>query len=149
MNTSRGPKSPEARATGARRRARERTLGLCYEAEQKQVPLSAVVGELPVRPDAYVRTLVAGIEERAEEIDALITRHARDWALDRLPTIDRQVLRLSTYELIGVPDLPLAVVIDEAVELAKLYSTEDSARFVNGVLSAIAAEVRTGEQVPQ
>jgi N utilization substance protein B len=115
---------------------------LLYESEAKGIAPAALLAELPVAPERYAAELVAGVSRRLPEIDALISRHARDWGIDRLPAVDRQLLRLSVYELLDRPDVPLAVVIDEAVELAKQYSTEESSRFVNGVLSAVAAEVR-------
>ena len=86
--------------------------------------------------------LVSGVAERRDDIDALIIEHARNWELDRMPALDRALLRLATYELAHRPDVPTGAVISEAVDLAKRYSTDDSGRFVNGVLSAIAAQVR-------
>lgn len=133
---------------GARRRGRERALGLLYEAEAKGLSPKELLAELPVAPERYAAELVRGVASRSDEVDALITEHARDWGLDRLPAVDRQLLRLSVYELLDRPDVPLAVVIDEAVELAKQYSTEESSRFVNGVLSAVAAEVRPAAAHP-
>ena len=109
------------------------------------MPLAEVLAALPVTPDAYVLALTAAAGQRCEEIDRLIAEHTQDWALDRLPTIDRQLLRLATAELLALPEVPLPVILDEAVELAKSYSTEDSSRFVNGVLSAIARVVRPDE----
>jgi N utilization substance protein B len=126
----------------ARREARERALSLLYEAEAKGASPDAVLEDLPVRPDAFAADLVAGVGARAPEIDDLITRHAIGWALDRMPAIDRAVLRMATYELLAREDVPTAVVLSEAVELATAYSTDESGRFVNGVLSAVAAEVR-------
>ncbi len=128
----------------ARRLARERAVALLYEAEAKALTPAEVVAALPVAPDPYAGELVEGVGERIAEIDDLLRRHATDWPLERMAAIDRAVLRMAAYELLAQPDLPIAVVIDEAVELAKTYSTENSGRFVNGVLSAIAAEVRTG-----
>ena len=93
-------------------------------------------------PDPLASLLVEGVEDRRDEIDALLTDHARGWTLERMPVIDRTVLRIATYELLDRPDVPTAVVIDEAVELAKRFSTDDSGRFVNGMLSAIAKKVR-------
>jgi N utilization substance protein B len=75
-------------------------------------------------------------------IDGLIVRLAPDWPLDRMPAVDRAVLRLGIYELSQRPDVPTAVILDEAVELAKRSSTEESGRFVNGVLAAAARELR-------
>ncbi len=129
---------------GARRQARERALGLLYEAEAKGAPLSGVVADLPVEPDAFAAALVAGVEERIDRIDGLITAHAIGWTMERMPVVDRALLRLATFELLGLPDVPVGVVISEAVDLAKEYSTDESGRFVNGLLSAVAAEVRPG-----
>lgn len=130
----------------ARREARERALSLLYEAESKEVTPAEVLLELPVRPDPFVADLVGGVGDRLAQIDGLISRHAIGWALERMPAIDRAVLRMATYELLGRPDVPTAVALSEAVELAGSYSTDESGRFVNGVLSAIAAEVRASAQ---
>ena len=93
-------------------------------------------------PDPLASLLVEGVEDQRDEIDALLTDHARGWTLERMPVIDRTVLRIATYELLDRPEVPTAVVIDEAVELAKRFSTDDSGRFVNGMLSAITKKVR-------
>ena len=126
----------------ARREARERALSLLYEAETKNVAPAVLIDELPVPPDPFAASLVVGVGDRREEIDGLIARHAIGWALERMPAIDRAVLRMATYELLALPETPTAVVISEAVELAGSYSTEESGRFVNGVLTAVAADVR-------
>jgi N utilization substance protein B len=86
----------------------------------------------------YTVQLVEGVAAHAERIDALIAANAKGWTLDRMPTVDRNLLRIATYEITEVKDVPAAVAIAEAVELAKDLSTEDSAGFINGVLSAIA-----------
>lgn len=125
-----------------RREARERALSLLYEAESKHVAPGAVLDDLPVEPDPFVVDVVAGVGRDLERIDALISSHAIGWEMERMPVVDRALLRMATYELIGRPDVPTAVVISEAVDLAAQYSTDDSGRFVNGVLAAIAAEVR-------
>jgi transcription antitermination protein NusB len=132
-----------ALAPGERRRSRERALELLYEAESKGVGADVLLVELQVQPEPYATELIRGVVDRAPAIDDLIVRHSKEWALDRMPVVDRQLLRLATFELIGRPDVPTAVVLDEAVELAKSYSTENSGRFVNGVLAAIAANVRS------
>lgn len=93
-------------------------------------------------PAEYAVKLLRGLSGRRDEVDALVSAHAAGWAIERMPAVDRCILRLATYELVAEPSVPLAVVIDEAVELAKEYSTEDSPRFVNGVLAAIAGIVR-------
>ncbi len=86
--------------------------------------------------------LASGVAGHRARIDELITGHAIDWALERMPVVDRALLRMATYELGWRPDVPTSVVISEAVELAKAYSTDESSGFVNGLLAAIAHEVR-------
>ncbi len=131
---------------GARRRARERALELLYEAETKDLSPTQLLAELPVAPEEYASQLVLGVERRAEEVNCLLGRHATGWTVERMPMVDRCVLRMAAYELLDELEVPVAVVLDEAVELAKTYSTEDSGRYVNGVLSAVATEVRPKEQ---
>ncbi len=143
MSTSRGPeeRSPAAEADappGARRRARERALDLLYEAEAKAIGPDEVIAGLPVPPDAYAATLARGVAAHRGEIDALVAEAASGWRLERMPVVDRQLLRIAVYELLERPEVPVAVVLDEAVELAKQFSTEGSGRFVNGVLATIA-----------
>jgi transcription antitermination protein NusB len=139
------PRSREEREERDDRRseARERALTLLYEAESKALSGPDVIAALPVAPDELAVLLVTGVAEHREAIDAQLVAHARGWTLERMPTIDRCVLRIATFELMLRPEVPTAVVIDEAVELAKGYSTDDSGRFVNGMLSAIAAKVRS------
>jgi len=127
---------------GERRRSRERALELLYEAESKHVVAEDLLTELQIQPEPYATALIIGVSSHAQAIDDLIVRHSKEWALERMPVVDRQLLRLATFELMERPDVPTAVVLDEAVELAKSYSTENSGRFVNGVLAAIAASVR-------
>lgn len=90
--------------------------------------------------DGFTRALVLGVESHRVDIEELITRYARRWAIPRMPVVDRNVLRLATYELLHEPTPP-AVVIDEAIGLAKRLSTDDSGRFVNGVLESIRKEL--------
>ena len=117
---------------------------MLYEAELKgESPLRVLEG-LPVRPDAYVARLLKGAVATRDEADARITAASVGWPLDRMAVIDRLVLRMAVAELLDTDGPPLAVVIDEAVELVKTYSTDDSGSFVNGILSTIAAEVRPG-----
>jgi N utilization substance protein B len=125
-----------------RREARERALSLLYEAESKQLDPSAVVRDLPVPPDQFVLDVVLGVEAQQAGIDELIASHAIGWTMDRMPVVDRALLRMATYELMARPDVPTGVVISEAVELATQYSTEESGRFVNGVLATISTIVR-------
>jgi N utilization substance protein B len=132
-----------AAASSARRQARERALGLLYEAYSKDVAAAGVIAELPVPPDVYAATLALGVDDNRETLDAVVSRHLKGtWRIERLPVIDLAVLRLATYELAHEPDVPVAVAISEAVELAKQFSTDESGRFVNGVLGAVAAELR-------
>jgi N utilization substance protein B len=127
---------------GSRREARERAFGLLYEAETKEVRVSTIVAELPVRPDEFTVELVEGVEAHQTDLDETIRRLARDWKLERMPALDRALLRLGAYELAHRPEIPTGAVISEAVELAKRFSTDESGRFVNGMLAAVAAEVR-------
>jgi N utilization substance protein B len=90
--------------------------------------------------DGFTRSLVLGVEREREQVEALISRYARRWAISRMPVVDRNVLRLATYELLYEPTPP-AVVLNEAIGLAKRLSTDDSGRFVNGVLESIRQEI--------
>jgi N utilization substance protein B len=125
-----------------RHHARERALTLLYEAELKGSTPSQVLDALSVPPDPYTDQLVRTVETRRAEIDALVAGAAIDWTLDRMAVVDRTVLRLAVGELLSCPDVPTAVILNEAVELASAYSTDDSGRFVNGVLATVATGVR-------
>ena len=91
---------------------------------------------------SYATRLVEGVQEHSAEIDTHIGRYADRWALDRMPVVDRSLLRLAVFELLWMHDVPVAVVINEAVEIAKALSTEDSGRFINGLLGRIAEETK-------
>jgi N utilization substance protein B len=131
--------------TGApRHQQRERALSLLYEAELKGESPLHVLAELSVPPDPYVCQLLEGAVATHEEADTRITAASVGWPLERMAVIDRLVLRLAVAELLDPRGPPTAVILDEAVELAKNYSTDDSGSFVNGILSTIAAEVRPG-----
>jgi len=132
----------------ARSKARKRAVDVLYEADLRGSDPLAVLrdriadGHPPV-PEHAVR-LVEGAVEQGTRIDQLIEQHATGWSLDRLPDVDRAILRMAVYELLWVDDVPDAVVIDEAVELAKALSTDDSPAYVNGVLGGIVqAEIPT------
>jgi transcription antitermination protein NusB len=127
-----------------RRDARERALGLLYEAEAKGVSGAEVLEALPVAADEYAAGLVRAVDEHRDRIDALLSEHARGWTLGRMPALDRAALRMGTAELITRADVPTAVVLSETVELASRFSTDDSGRFVNGLLAKVATEVRPG-----
>jgi N utilization substance protein B len=132
----------------ARSKARKRAVDVLYEADVRSRDRLALLrerlaDETPPVPEHTVR-LVEGVAEHAPRIDELIDTHASGWSIDRLPDVDRAILRMAVFELLWVDDVPDAVVIDEAVELAKALSTDDSPAYVNGVLGAIlAAEVPT------
>ncbi len=125
-----------------RHQQRERALSLLYEAELKDEGPLQVVDALAVPPDPYVRTLVELTVATREEADRRIGAASVGWPLERMAVIDRIVLRLAVGELLDPDGPPVAVVIDEAVELVKEYSTDESGGFVNGILSTIAAEVK-------
>jgi len=128
----------------ARSKARKRALDVLFEADLRAGnaldTLAASVGRAdPPVPD-YTRVLVEGVVARRDRIDEVIATYSRDWPLERMPPVDRATLRLSIYELLWCDDVPDPVVIDEAVELAKSLSTDDSAGFVNGVLARVLAD---------
>lgn len=122
--------------------ARESALTLLYEAETKGISARDVVESQVVPVEPVVRLLVLGVTEHHVEIDGTISAHSTGWTIERMPALDRNILRVATFELMHRADVPTAVILDEAVELAKRFSTDDSGRFVNGVLSAIAATTR-------
>ena len=124
--------------------ARERALHLLYEAQSKGISVEEVIGAQVVEPDELVLVLARGAELRSSRADELIEGKSRGWTLQRMPVIDVAIMRMALFELLERADVPTAVVLDEAVDLAKRFSTDDSGRFVNGVLAAIASEVRTG-----
>lgn len=125
-----------------RRAARERALGLLYEAEAKGSSGADVLASLPVAADDFAVALVLAVDEHREQIDALLEQYSKGWTLARMPALDRAALRMGSAELIARPDVPTGVVLAETVELASRFSTDDSGRFVNGLLARIAEEVR-------
>lgn len=122
--------------------ARERALYLLYEAYSKGITPADALAVQVLEPDALTTLLVVGVGEHVVELDAAIAARAKGWTLVRMPVLDLNILRLGAFELAHRPDVPLAVAIDEAVELAKRFSTDDSGRFVNGVLSALVDDLR-------
>lgn len=115
---------------------------LLYEAESKQISASEVLAAQISEADELATLLVQGVEQNQTQLDEAIAAYAKGWTLARMPTIDRTVLRIAGFELLGRPDVPVAVVLNEAVELAKRFSTDDSGRFVNGVLAALVPVLR-------
>jgi transcription antitermination protein NusB len=126
---------------GARSKARKRALDVLFEAEQRRVDTLTVLAERLARADPpvpeYAVTLVEGVLAERERIDELLTTYAQGWSLERMPAVDRTVLRLGAWELLYNDDVPDAVAIDEAVELARTLSTDDSPSFVNGLLARL------------
>ncbi|GAA1738340.1 transcription antitermination factor NusB [Microbacterium paludicola] len=131
----------------ARTKARKRALDILFSADvrgdQLSVALAAEAKRAASEPARqaswlYAREIVDGVIDHAEEIDEQISTHSRDWKLDRMPTVDRALLRIATWEILFNDAVPTAVAIDEAVDLAKEFSTDDSGAFVHGVLARIA-----------
>jgi len=125
---------------GKRRSGRELALRLLFEVDVGKAPVEQVL-EFSVEPDrydaptiAFARRLLEGTVAHARDIDALISRYAKEWSLDRMANVDRNILRLAAYEILHEPEIPASVSVDEAVELAKKYSTAESGKFVNGIL---------------
>ncbi|WP_017794131.1 transcription antitermination factor NusB [Leucobacter salsicius] len=131
----------------ARTKARKRALDMLFQADVRDEPVAIIVASEAQRassePDRaaswlYAREIVDGVTDHLDEIDELIVSYSQGWTIDRMPHIDRALLRIASWELLFNDEVPAAVAIDEAIELAKEYSTEDSSRFVNGVLGKIA-----------
>ena len=134
--------SASSSSFGSRREDRETALGILYSAEAQGRENLEVLSEQPVQAESYVHELILGIKENQETIDSLLEKNAEDWSIERMPVIDGAVLRIAVLELINFPETSIATVINEAVELVGEYSTENSKRFVNGLLSEIADQVR-------
>jgi transcription antitermination protein NusB len=127
---------------GARSKARKRAVDVLYAGALRGEDPLALLAERPAEPDAppvneYTVKLVEGVAAHRDRIDELLTEHAEGWTLSRMPAVDLAILRLGLYELLWMPDVPDPVAIDEAVSLARTLSTDDSPRFVNGVLGRI------------
>ena len=127
-----------------RRDARERAIELLYESHTKGVDVDEIVAALPLTPDDYALELARGVTDHQVELDRVLSRFAdARWPVDRLAVTDRTVLRLGTFELATKADVPTGAALSEAVELGGRYgSTDDTSRFVNGILAAVADEVR-------
>ena len=125
----------------ARGKARKRALDLLFEADQRgldPVQLTVERGADPERPmNEYTLELVRGVADRRVRIDELLATYAHGWTVDRMPAVDRAVLRIATWELLYNDEVPDPVAIDEAVQLARMLSTDDSPAFVNGLLARL------------
>ncbi len=135
-----------------RRRARELALQVLFERDLRRKRVDDILAHvsLPASWDEDTRnfflTLVRGVEEKEREIDRLISEVAEGWPLHRMATIDRNILRIATYEILFLPEVPSSVSINEAVELGKKYGAEESGRFVNGVLGRLVRHLeKSGE----
>ena len=122
--------------------ARERVLHFLYEAESRNINVAEVIQAQVLKVDDTVSQMANAVEALRSTIDEMITEFSHTWTIGRMPAIDRNVLRLAIYELIERPEVPVAVIINEAVELAKRFSTDESGKYVNGILSAIVKKVR-------
>lgn len=124
----------------ARSKARKRALDFLYEADIKKVlalELFQTRGATELSQEPYVLTLITGISDHIDKIDELIITYAQGWDMDRMPPIDRNILRIAIYEILWANDIDLQVACDEAVELAKSLSTDESSGYINGVLGRI------------
>ena len=142
----------------ARRRAREFALQALYQCDISEASAQEALenvwseqleGGIDARPaDAeeieFAQRVAGGVEARRDEIDALIEQASLNWRLARMPVVDRNILRLATYELVACEDVPVSVSINEAVELAKRFGDKDSRAFVNGILDRIAGDLGRG-----
>ena len=132
----------------ARSKARKRAVDAVFAADLRKIsPLNLLneVAELAAGRQnqdeifGYAREIVQGVMDQHEQIDDLLETYSQGWALDRMPNLDRAILRVAVWEILHNPDVPNAVAVNEAVELAKELSTDDSGAFVNGLLSKIAS----------
>jgi N utilization substance protein B len=125
----------------ARSKARKRAVDVLYESDARGVSPTTTLAERLALADPpvneYTVELIEGLDANRARVDEILTGYAEGWTVDRMPGVDRAVLRLGVYELLWRPDVPEAVVIDEAVELAKTLSTDESPRFVNGILARV------------
>jgi N utilization substance protein B len=125
----------------ARSKARKRALDILFEAEIRSVPVLALLDERTAAASppvsAYAGELVQGVQAHRAQIDELLAQYAQGWTLDRMPAVDRNILRIATFELLWQDDVPDAVAISEAVQLARDLSTDGSSSFVNGLLARL------------
>ena len=145
-----------------RRAARELALNIIYQTDSCSVPfeealetalefadLSDIAAKDPDRAEEardYARLIAVGIKNRRQELDGIIARFSRDWPIERQPAVDRNILRIAIYEILYIESVPPVVAVDEAVEMAKKYSTAESGKFVNGVLAGFLREHELGRE---
>jgi transcription antitermination protein NusB len=130
----------------ARSKARKRAVDLLYESDLRAVDTTGVLRERIAASDPpvndYTVALVEGAVEHRERIDEILAYYSEGWTIERMPALDRAILRLGIFELLWREDVPAAVVIDEAVELAKMLSTDESPKFINGVLARVLRDAQ-------
>ncbi|NIM05030.1 MAG: transcription antitermination factor NusB [Armatimonadetes bacterium] len=132
---------------GKRRAGRELALKVLFQNDVAAIPYEEALEAASEATDcaedtlAFARRLVLATLEHMKEIDLLLARYAKEWPLDRMANVDRSLLRLATCEIMYCPDIPNSVSVDEAVELAKKYSTADSGKFINGILGSLLRDV--------
>jgi N utilization substance protein B len=137
---------------GTRRKSRELALQALYQGELAGLAVlldfEEFCAHFQVNKKAipYAKKLLDGVQGKREEINLLISRYAENWRLERMSVIDRNILRLAVFELHFLDDVPTSVAINEAVEIAKRYSTDDSGPFINGILDALAREEISGAE---
>lgn len=136
---------------GARTNARSQALQLLFQAEATgRMVVDVLAGEYALSDgplDSYAEQLAVGADSMLHELDAVLEMTSSNWSVRRMPAVDRNLLRLAVYEMLEVEDVDTAVAIDECVELAKAYGTDESAAFVNGVLGRVARRIEAGEDV--
>ncbi len=125
----------------ARSKARKRALDAIFQADLNNKPIVDVEDESEIDDKKYSDILINGIRENKAQIDTLISESLTNWTIDRIPRVDRNILRVAVYELLFQKDVPVNVVISEAVKLAEDLSTDDSASFVNGTLANIVKKI--------
>lgn len=128
---------------GARTKARKRALDVLFETDVRGLPLGTTLADRVARADPplnpYVTELVEGVLAHRRRIDELLETYAQGWSLDRMPAVDRNLLRIGVFEILYRDDVPDAVAVDEAVSIAKELSTDESPGFVNGLLGRIVS----------
>lgn len=132
--------------TSERRKARQDALEILYENEMTGQDFDTIIKYRVIardeKPSEFSQRLVDGVNQHHEQIDKVIRAHTDNWTLERMPPVDRNIIRIGLYELMYEDDIPYSVSINEAVELAKIYGMEESSKFVNGILGRIATELR-------
>uniref|UniRef100_A0A7V4DE79 Transcription antitermination protein NusB n=1 Tax=Candidatus Caldatribacterium californiense TaxID=1454726 RepID=A0A7V4DE79_9BACT len=138
-----------------RRKARELALQVLFQKDLRRKGVDDILPYTPLPASwdedtrSFFLTLVRGVEEKEREIDRLIAEIAEGWPLYRMATIDRNILRLATYEIVFLPEIPASVSINEAVELGKKYGTEESGRFINGVLGRLVRHLGKSKELEE